>query len=129
MSQLPSRAVVEDCWRGLIGGNLTRHDVHEWAVKWVEGRQQRLVDDPMVRNGLQYLHGFDLVRVPDQPGKVRHAQNGDFLRSDGQIAQELERWLDNCEAYDADPDGYMRDAMARVNEHIHRSQGDEDRTC
>jgi hypothetical protein len=121
---MPSRADVETSWLGLINGRAARHVVHEWAAKWVEHEEDRPISDVMILKGLQYLHGFDLVRVPGKPGTLRHASNGDYLQSDEGIAQDLDRWRQDCEVYDADPEEYMRVARRRAREYIDLQQNE-----
>jgi hypothetical protein len=108
----PSRADVEACWLSLISGDVTRSAVHEWATRWVEGTEP--ANDPMVQNGLQYLHGFDLIRSPDRSGAVRHSATGDYIRSDTEVIHELERWHSRCLEYDRDPEAYAQTARIRA---------------
>ncbi len=122
----PSRAEVDACWLALIDGRVSRSAVHEWTVKWVESESLWPIQDPMVRNALQHLHGFDLVSVPGQPGTVRHSLSGPYLRSLFQVAQEYKEWRRNCDVYDADPEGYMRSAKERARREMAHLEARED---
>lgn len=58
----PERGEVDEAWRALISGARSREDVHDWTVPWVEGQLDvGPPEDLMVGNGLQYLHGLDLL--------------------------------------------------------------------
>src|SRR5690606_36891970 len=96
----PTRKDVEARWRSLVQGRTSRRDVHEWTAEWVERRDSE-IDDPMVRNALQHLHGFDLMRDASD-GTVRHGAGESYVHSDDDIQRALNRWLANCQEFDAD---------------------------
>jgi RHS repeat-associated protein len=121
--QTPTRADVENRWMGIVQGRFTRNEVHMWASRWVETGGLRQLRDAMVRNALQHLHGYDLVRNPDHPERIRHAPEGDFIRSLDTVAQELEQWHSDCRAYDADPQGYALAARRRALDALALSDG------
>jgi len=60
------------------------------------------IDDIMTAQGLQYLHGLDLAHHGD-PNVVHHGQPGVYLRTDADVARELQRWRQRCRDYDTDP--------------------------
>lgn len=111
---LPTREQVEACWQGLAAGRVGRADAHAWAAKWVEGDGLRKITDLMVRNALQHIHGYDLTRDSERPETLRHSSSGRYIRSLQDVAEELDQWLSNCEAYDADPEAYVRSARERA---------------
>lgn len=111
---VPVRSDAKERWRALLEGRRTRREVHEWAAPWVEERDSE-VEDPMLRNALQYLHGFDLTRDSGNPSVMRHDKGGDgYVHSDEEIADALARWEANCRLYDSDPAAYLRQAKERA---------------
>ncbi len=72
------------------------------------------IADPMILNGLQYLHGFDLSYDPENPNVVRHGVGERYVHSDQEIADALARWESNCGLYDSDPAAYLRRAKERL---------------
>lgn len=115
----PTRAEVEARWQSLIEGRSTRQEVHEWAVPWVEHHDHE-ISDPMVLNGLQHLHGFDLTYDEKSPNMVRHGPGHRYVHSEQDIASSLQRWRANCATYDADPEAYvaLRKRLARSSQEI-----------
>ena len=61
----------------------------------------------MVRNALQYLHGFDLMRETIDGQVVQHGNGECYVHSNDEIEIALERWLARCEEFDADPPAYL----------------------
>ena len=115
----PSRQDVDRRWSALAEGHLSREDAHAWAAQWVESRDSD-VADPMVRNGLQHLHGYDLMAESDRPSVVMHGQGDSYVHTPGDIEDQLTTWRANCILYDADPAGYSRTVRARAVENMRR---------
>jgi hypothetical protein len=67
---VPSREVVGAYWRDLLAGRRSREEVHGWAKPWVEDLDA-LIKDPIVRIGLQHLHGFDASAAADGPASLQ----------------------------------------------------------
>lgn len=109
----PTRADVESRWRFLVQHQSSRRELHEWAAEWVESRDIE-IDDPMVRNALQHLHGFDLTRNSNDEDAVRHGAGEFYVHSDAEIEHALNRWLANCEEFDADPKEYIERAKRQA---------------
>jgi hypothetical protein len=123
---LPTRADVERRWVSLIQGGITRDEVHAWAARWVETGGLGQIPDLMIRNALQHLHGYDLTRDPENPEVLRHDSNGIHVRTDGEIAEEIEEWRSNCLAYDRDPQGYVQSARNRGRDALQGLECDPD---
>ena len=89
----PSEEDVEAHWVALIVGTLTREQVHEWTVPWVEGDAAGWHGGlEHVLDGLTTLHGFSMAYDPTTPHRVHHGGSGPFVRSDADIVAELDRW-------------------------------------
>jgi hypothetical protein len=108
---VPDREQAARTWTELISGVITRADTHAWAVRWVEDETER-VTDPMTRDALLHLHGFDLVCFGD--GKVGHGGGTDWLHSEEDIAAAFARWQTATAEYDRDPAGYRAKARKRA---------------
>jgi hypothetical protein len=117
----PGRVEVAACWHALAEGEVTREEMHAWAVPWVEGDGAVAdFEDPLVVTALQYLHGFDLCQDPARPGFLWHGASGDgeWYHSLDAIVGGLARWQENCALYDADPQGWVRMVGERAREFI-----------
>lgn len=112
----PTREDVQHHWCQLIDGTLSREELHMWAGPWIEGKKD--CDDPIVRLGLQHLHGFDLSR-PTGTSRVLQQHGGGpgrvYLRSDAQIAAELKQWQDDARAFDHDPAEWRRHRFQQLH--------------
>lgn len=113
----PSRADVKGRWQALLDGQVTRCEVHEWASPWVE-EWDALVVDPMIRTGLQHLHGFDLTYDSESPSVVRHGMGKHYVHSRREIADALARWEATCSIYDSDPVAYLRQVKERATSEL-----------
>ena len=118
---VPGREQVVRTWTELISGAITRADAHSWAAPWVEDAPER-VPDPMTRNALLYLHGFDQAYTDD--GKVGHGVSNDWLHSEEDIASALNRWQAATAEYDQDPAGYAARARRRALEQLRKEQAE-----
>ena len=96
---------------------MSREAVHEWSVQWVEDEDAR-VDDAMVLSALRSLHGFDMTYRPERPNLVKHGPPGLYVHSHEHIVAELSRWRTRCVEYDADPDGFRRRALERLEAYL-----------
>jgi hypothetical protein len=95
------RGEVHTKWLALVNGQVTREEIHDWTVPWVEGDAELPDDEPLVSSALQTLHGYQALRSNDgSPG---------YLRSDEDVAQGLAKWRADCSAFDADPAGWRRE--------------------
>jgi hypothetical protein len=111
---VPARSDAKERWQALLEGRTTRREVHEWAALWVEERDSE-VEDPMLRNALQHLHGFDLTYDSGNPRVMRHNKGGErYVHSDEEVADALAQWEANCRLYDSDPAAYLRQAKERA---------------
>jgi hypothetical protein len=110
----PTRTQVETWWQGVAEGRVARDAAHTWAARWVESEGLNEIADLMVRNALQHLHGYDLTRDAKPIGVVKHSSSGRYIRSLEEITHELYQWRSNCDAYDADPDAYVRASRERA---------------
>lgn len=113
----PNRTEVEFRWRSLVEHRATRHELHIWASKWMERCDVEL-DDPMVLNALQHLHGFDLTYNDDNKKIVWHGSGEFHLYDDEDIKNALDRWRSNCMLYDADPRSYLENAKRQAIEAV-----------
>ncbi len=77
-----------------------------------------LIDDAMVANGLQHLHGLDLAHDGVNPNLRHHGRPGTYLRSHADVVDELQAWRRRCEAYDRDPVASTRSARARARQTV-----------
>jgi hypothetical protein len=118
---VPDREQVARTWTELISGAITRADAHSWAVPWVEDAPER-VPDPMTRNALLHLHGFDQAYTGD--GEVGHGVSIDWLHSEEDIASAFTRWQTATAEYDQDPAGYAARARRRALEQLRREQAE-----
>jgi hypothetical protein len=114
----PGRADIEQKWLEIIRGSATREEVHEWAEPLMLGDR---IEDLMVASALEHLHGFDLT---GDGRLLRHGPPGEYIRSIAEIVDELNRWRQNCDEYDADPEGWVRRARARGWRASRREQRD-----
>lgn len=114
---VPDREQVARTWTALISGAITRTDAHSWAVPWVEDAPE-LVADPMTRNALLHLHGFDQAYTPD--GEVGHGVSTDWLHSEEDIAAAFTRWQTATAEYDQDPVGYAARVRRRALEQVRK---------
>jgi hypothetical protein len=89
--QMPTRSDIAEKWRELIEGQLSRQAVHEWAAPWVE-EWDHLVEDMGVRQGLLYLHGFDLIYVAQERNIVRHGGVGRHVHDMQHIISKFDEW-------------------------------------
>lgn len=91
----PSVAEVEAKWVALVRGTLTREQVHEWTIPWVEGdgagwnRGLGHVED-----GVQTLHGFSMSYDPATPHLIHHGPPGVYVKTKEDIVAELARWME-----------------------------------
>jgi hypothetical protein len=97
----PERSEVDQAWREVIAGARSRGSAHDWAVPWVEGDlAHEPLSDVMVRNGLQYLHGLDMLTRDDDGLR--------YTLDDSEVVGRYEAWLARCADYDKDPEGWSR---------------------
>jgi hypothetical protein len=94
---VPSIASIEANWRAIIDGGCTREEVHDWAAQWVEDDDFDPLN-PMILQGLQYLHGFDLRASLDNPGVVGRHGDRPYMQSDQDILESLWRWKQKVQA-------------------------------
>jgi hypothetical protein len=116
---VPDREQVARTWTDVISGVISRVDAHAWAAPWVEDEMER-VTDPMVRNALLHLHGFDQAYAED--GLVGHGASTDWLHSDEDIAAAFARWQTATTEYDEDPAGYAARARQRAFEQLRKER-------
>lgn len=58
----PVREEVGRRWQALMTGEMSRDEVHEWTLPWVEGTAGSVPSpDLMVGGALQTLHGFTMA--------------------------------------------------------------------
>ncbi len=72
---MPTRGEVEERWAALAAGRVTREEVYEWAFPWVEGEDADTPLEPLVRSGLEYLHGYYVLRQ-----KTKHVPISEVTR-------------------------------------------------
>ncbi|MGW4524055.1 hypothetical protein [Amycolatopsis sp. NPDC004378] len=118
---VPDREQVTRTWTDLISGSTTRADAHSWAAPWVEDTPE-LVTDPMTRNALLHLHGFDQAYTDD--GEVGHGVSTDWLHSEEDIVAAFTRWQAATAEYDEDPAGYAARARQRALAQLRREQAE-----
>jgi hypothetical protein len=117
----PTREDIEERWKAIIEGRVSREDVHAWAVPWVE-RTWRF-KDPMVSVGATYLHGYDLTFDPAVgEGVVRHAMSEGwaYLKPIEEIRSDLEHWQRDSIFFDRDPDAWRKHRLALFQEESRR---------
>jgi hypothetical protein len=111
----PQRGEIERRWRALVDGSMTREEVHEWTLPWVEPWAGGYEDGPwpdMTYGALQNLHGFDSAYMPETPNLIHHGQPGTYDKSREDIQRELDAWLSACNRYDHDPEAYRAEQSA-----------------
>jgi len=78
------------------------------------------VTDPMTRDALLHLHGFDLTYTGD--GKVGRSVSTDWLHSEEDITTGFSRWQKATAEYDHDPVGYRARARQCALELLRKEQ-------
>ena len=119
-TQAPTRERLTREWRGVIDGSVSRASAHRWAATWVEDADFNPTD-PMILNGLQYLHGFDLVA--DADGGFGHSApgvDGGYIKDGEEIEEDLQHWLRESALYDEDPSGFLSRKVAHALESLER---------
>lgn len=98
----PSRDDVTSRWIALIEGLVTREEVHDWTVPWVEGEGDVVgpPSDVMVGTALQNLHGFTMAYLPETPNLIHHGPPGIYVKSLDDIKGAFEWWLGRCREWD-----------------------------
>jgi hypothetical protein len=117
---VPSREVVGAYWRDLLAGRRSREEVHGWAKPWVEDLDA-LIKDPIVRIGLQHLHGFDASAAADGPASLQRHGGGAgrvYVQAEADIRAALERWLAHGVAFDADPQAWRASRLQQARQAI-----------
>ena len=89
-----TREQVDGQWQRLIEGAVSREVVFDWARPWVEGKiEADPADDKMALIGLQYLHGYSVLRSGT-------SEDG-FARSTEEMRRDLLWWRERCEQVDS----------------------------
>ena len=117
-AEVPTREQVTREWRGVIDGSVSRESAHRWAATWVEDADFDPAD-PMILNGLQYVHGFDLVT--DTNGGFGHSASGvdgGYIKDSEEIESDLQHWLGENALYDEDPSGFLSRKIAHALESL-----------
>lgn len=104
----PSRHDVSLLWRAVASGMTAREGASQWAEPLMFARYSSR-PDVLVMQALQYLHGFDMTYRSDDRRMIGHGPPGEYVRTLEEIAAEFEAWVERCIAYDADPDGWLRE--------------------
>jgi hypothetical protein len=112
----PTRDEIENRWRQLLDGTVTREEVSAWAARWV--RREGECGDLIVELGLLHLFGFDLSRPADiatgTSGVLQKHGGGAgrvYLSSAADIATELGGWRRDARSFDRDPADWRRDRL------------------
>ena len=120
----PSRADVEALWQAVARGDVTRESVSAWAEPFMfaayEGKP-----DLLVMQALQYLHGFDMTHRSPDGNLIGHGLPGSYVRSLEEIGEELDAWRDRCQAYDADPEGWVAARRTEARAAAQRERGED----
>ncbi|MYV97394.1 hypothetical protein [Streptomyces sp. SID3343] len=113
---------MEEQWRGIIDGSVSRESAHDWAARWVEAEDFDPADK-RITTGLDYLHGFDLV-VLEHGGWVHSASGstGVLVKGRDEVAADLEHWLRENVLYDEDPVEFLARKRARALEFMKREE-------
>jgi hypothetical protein len=122
----PSRVQVVRVWRGIINGSFTREDAHGWAAKWVEDIHFKPAD-AMITTALQYLHGFDLVGDGGASGHAFSGFQGNYIKNDREVEEDLGHWLRESAMYDEDRSGYLSRKAALALEVIRQEESNRRR--
>jgi hypothetical protein len=85
--------------------------------------EHEMPPDVLVMQALQYLHGFDLTYRSDDRRLIGHGPPGEYVRTLGQVAQELTAWVGRCAAYDADPERWLADRRREAKASAHEKPG------
>ena len=96
---------------------MTREEVHNWAIPWVEGCPPRC-EDAMVSLAMLYLHGFTMAYNPEARNLIHHGPPGVYVKSVVEIQADLDHWLDNCRQYDEDAQGWRERRLSMVKDAI-----------
>ncbi|WP_100447439.1 hypothetical protein [Glycomyces xiaoerkulensis] len=87
----PCLADVEQWWRELIDGTLTRQQVHELVARWVEFASGE-IDGPQARSGLAHLHSFAMRYANQDKGITTYGGTGPLVHSDTEVAETYKQW-------------------------------------
>ncbi|MFE6857635.1 hypothetical protein [Nocardia sp. NPDC057668] len=112
----PDRSAIEEMWRQVVLGAVSREIAHDWVAPWIEDDdpQRFWPADEMVEAGLMYLHGLDMTQDTDRSNVIGHGGPGLYVLSESEVAERLSHWLEMCREYDTDPVGFRRRAMQRA---------------
>lgn len=121
----PTRDGVLSRWQAVARGEVEREAMSRWAEPLMFARFVRQ-PDVLVMQALQYLHGFDMTYRSDDGRMIGHGPPGAYVRTLEEVGQELVAWIERCDAYDADPEGWLaaRRAEAKVYVREHRGATD-----
>ena len=113
--QYPGRADIEQMWRAVIAGERSKEEISA-CVEPIMLAEFSPDFDAMTATALQWLHGFDLVADATDTTALRQGGPGDYLRSISEVNAQLERWLEECEDYDRNPQAFMRARFSQSRE-------------
>jgi len=116
----PTRSDIRFTWERLIAGTASREETAHWArVRMVAHYDDK--PEMLVMSAIQCLDGFDLSHGDQRSvvGRAFPLGNRIYYHSDEHIKAELQRWLNELEAFDADPAGFMDNIAKRRQQARH----------
>jgi hypothetical protein len=113
---------VETRWDAVARGEVSRESISAWAEPLMFADYSGKPDLLMLQ-ALQYLHGFDMTRDFADGRLIGHGAQGPYERTLEQVAEELDAWRDRCDAYDADPEGWVAERRREAEAYVRRERG------
>lgn len=115
--QPPSREDVASRWQAVARGDVTREECSRWAEPLMFAEFAR-TPDVMVLEAIQHLHGFDMTYRSDDLRLIGHGPPGPYVRSLSEVADEFDAWMEQCAAYDQDPERWLADRRRMAESYV-----------